>query len=81
MSALDTARAYFQKTLDGGEATKEEVSEISDFIYSRFSEEEWVVVSAYRLMQDEYRVGFRCGVCGMTEKQSKAIGYDCIREC
>lgn len=63
------------------EFTMDELDSIREFIEARFTDEEQHILYAYRNIEREFTRGHRCAVCGRTEKQSKAINYDCAREC
>lgn len=40
-----------------------------------------MVVDLHSDMTSEFSRGLRCSVCGNTAARSKAINYDCVREC
>jgi hypothetical protein len=63
------------------ELSRDDWSIISDYVNSRFSEDEQIILFLYDSFRREFTVGHRCGVCGRTKAQNEAIGYDCIREC
>lgn len=54
---------------------------VRQFIESRFPRSEGIVLTVYNHINEEFRSGHRCSVCGRTKKQNAAIGYDCATEC
>lgn len=40
-----------------------------------------LLVGTHTDVWEDFRVGGRCSVCGMTPTQAKDAGYDCTREC
>lgn len=54
---------------------------IYDYVNSKFNDDESIILHAYERIKSEFTRGHRCSVCGMTDAQSKAIGYNCTEEC
>lgn len=63
------------------ELTRDDWAIVSDYVWSKFSEEERIILHVYEVFRREFTKGHRCGVCGRTKAQNEAIGYDCLREC
>lgn len=64
-----------------GWVSEAEASDVLEYVYSKFSEDEGGILFAYNLLQKEFAKGKRCGVCGMTSEESKSKNYDCRVEC
>lgn len=59
----------------------DELQEFQDFVESRFTTEESLILHAYDSTNREYARGHRCGVCGNTKAQSLAVGNNCGTDC
>lgn len=73
-----TSKQHLQHTAD--KLTVEDWRKVSDFIRG-MDELQLQIINLYVDINDEFTRGLRCSVCGNTPNQSKAIGYDCVREC
>lgn len=80
----DLASKYIHDRLvNGGHGTEwtfDQIEVIRKAVRDRFPDDR-IVLTAYNSIEREFSKGHRCSVCGRTEAQNKAIGYDCVREC
>lgn len=65
----------------GSEWSMDKLDVIRADVQARFSDEDQIILSAYESIEREFIKGHRCSVCGRTEAQNLAIGYDCTHEC
>lgn len=65
----------------GSEWEYDDFTPIRDYVHAKFSDDEFIILHAYEMWKAEFTRGHRCSVCGMTDAQSKAIGYNCSEEC
>lgn len=73
-----TAEQHLQHTAD--KLTVEDWEKVASVI-DDLPEPYRQLVHLYADIQSEFTRGMRCGVCGYTPNQAKALDYDCAREC
>lgn len=87
--AREIALRYIEARIDqyklgnprGSEFDIDEFSAVSEYVWNKFTDEEWVILHAYTSFQTEYALGKRCSMCGNTPAQNEAIGYNCAEKC
>ena len=81
----ETAMRYIQDVVAGrkhhSEWTFDQVDVIRQYVADRFGGEDSIILHAFTSIESEFTRGYRCGVCGRTQAQNEAIGYDCAHEC
>jgi hypothetical protein len=86
---MTEATALYRKYLEAPESSRVEAltSEDARQIHARIHERSKTdpeLAALFRLEQTlakQYARGQRCGVCGNTPEQSRALNYDCTYEC
>lgn len=60
--------------------TEEDIARLSRIIRAR-GDIIAAIVDTFQDLREDYRLGHRCSVCGLTRAQAQAQNYDCVREC
>ena len=79
--AVKHIKDYAERHSLMSELTVDDWDIISNYVWNKFSDEERGILHTYDSFQREFIKGHRCSVCGRTDAQNKALGYNCYEEC